>query len=92
MRALAEAEGLDLSRCSAYSDSFNDLPMLTMVGTPCAINPDSRLRDHARANGWRVRDYRTGRKAARVGLLTAACAGAATGSVAAGMAIRKRVL
>jgi HAD superfamily hydrolase (TIGR01490 family) len=92
VRALAESEGLDLDRCSAYSDSFNDMPMLTMVGEPCAINPDSRLRDHARANGWRVRDYRTGRKAARFGLFAAACAGAATGSVAAGMAIRRRVL
>ncbi|MDQ4008605.1 MAG: HAD-IB family hydrolase [Actinomycetota bacterium] len=91
VRALAEAEGLDLARCAAYSDSFNDLPMLGMVGEPCAINPDSRLRDHAREHGWRVRDYRTGRKAARVGLLAAACAGAATGSVAAGMAIRRRV-
>jgi HAD superfamily hydrolase (TIGR01490 family) len=90
--ALAEAEELDLSRCAAYSDSFNDLPMLTMVGEPCAINPDSRLRDHARARGWRVRDYRTGRKAARVGLVAAAAAGAATGSVAAGMAIRRRVV
>jgi len=92
VRALADSEGLDLSRCSAYSDSFNDLPMLSMVGEPCAINPDSRLRDHARAHGWRVRDYRTGRKAARVGLLAAAAAGAATGSVAAGVAIRRRVV
>jgi HAD superfamily hydrolase (TIGR01490 family) len=92
VRALADSEGLDLSRCSAYSDSYNDLPMLSMVGQPCAINPDSKLKDHARANGWRVRDYRTGRKAARVGLLTAAAAGAATGSVAAGMAIRRRVV
>jgi HAD superfamily hydrolase (TIGR01490 family) len=92
VRALAETEGLELSRCAAYSDSFNDLPMLTMVGEPCAINPDSRLRDHAKTHGWRVRDYRTGRKAARVGFFAAAAAGAATGSVAAGMAIRRRVV
>jgi phosphoserine phosphatase len=92
VRALAEAEGLDLDRCSAYSDSYNDLPMLEMVGAPCAINPDNRLREHARALDWRVRDYRTGRKAARVTLFAAACAGAATGSVAAGMAIRRRVV
>lgn len=72
VRAIAGREGLDLERCSAYSDSFNDLPMLSLVGRPCAINPDHRLRDHARAQGWRVRDYRTGRKAARAGVLTAA--------------------
>jgi HAD superfamily hydrolase (TIGR01490 family) len=91
VKALAEREGLDLARCSAYSDSYNDLPMLTLVGDPCAINPDARLRDHARAQGWRVRDYRTGRKAARAGLLTAALAGAATGGVAAALAIRRKV-
>lgn len=91
IRAIAEREGLDLQRCSAYSDSYNDLPMLNLVGDPCVINPDSRLRDHARANDWRVRDYRTGRKAARAGLFAAGVAGAAAGSVAAGLAIRRRV-
>src|SRR3954447_20800952 len=91
VRALAEREGLDLARCSAYSDSYNDLPMLSLVGDPCVINPDSRLRDHARAHGWRVRDYRTGRKAARAGLLTAALAGAATGGAAAAVAVRRRM-
>ncbi len=91
VKALAEREGLDLSRCAAYSDSHNDLPMLSLVGDPCVINPDSRLRDHARANGWRVRDYRTGRKAARAGLATALAAGAVTGTVAAGAALRRRL-
>jgi HAD superfamily hydrolase (TIGR01490 family) len=91
VRALAEREGLDLSRCAAYSDSSNDLPMLSLVGDPCAVNPDGKLRDHARRNGWRIRDYRTGRKAAKLGLVTAAAAGAVTGSIAAGVAIRRRV-
>ena len=62
---LAEAEGFDLSRCYAYSDSFNDMPMLTMVGHPVAINPDSKLRKYASENGWDVKDFRTVRKAAR---------------------------
>ena len=83
-------EGLDLARCSAYSDSFNDLPMLGLVGDPCAINPDARLRAHAREQGWRIRDYRTGRKAARAGLLVGAVAGAVSGAVAAGVALRGR--
>ncbi|HEX5772179.1 MAG TPA: HAD-IB family hydrolase [Nocardioidaceae bacterium] len=91
IRALADREGLDLSRCSAYSDSYNDLPMLALVGDPCVINPDHRLRDHARANGWRVRDYRTGRKAARAGLVAAGVAGAVSGTIAAGVAIRRKL-
>ncbi|MFS3129784.1 HAD family hydrolase [Nocardioides sp. Bht2] len=90
IKALAAREGLDLSRCSAYSDSSNDLPMLSLVGDPVAINPDPRLRDHARAEGWRIRDYRTGRKAARAGLLAGAAIGAVAGALAAAGATRRR--
>lgn len=88
--ALADREGLDVSRCSAYSDSANDIPLLELVGHPCAINPDARLRAHAKARGWRVRDYRTGRKAARVGVPALAGVGAAAGGVIAGAALRRR--
>jgi HAD superfamily hydrolase (TIGR01490 family) len=90
VRALACAEDLDLSRCAAYSDSANDIPILSLVGHPYAINPDSRLRKHARAQGWRLRDYRTGRKAVRIGLPAAAGMGAVAGGVLAGIAIRRR--
>jgi len=90
VKALAEKEGLDLSLCSAYSDSANDLPMLSLVGDPCAVNPDHKLRAHARAMGWRIRDYRTGRKAARIGFAATALGGAVTGAVAAGLAARTR--
>jgi len=61
IRALADREGLDLSRCSAYSDSVNDLPMLSLVGHPVAVNPDAHLRREARAKGWEIRDFRTGK-------------------------------
>jgi len=90
VHALADREGLDLSACAAYSDSANDIPMLSLVGQPCAINPDGKLRAHAREQGWRVRDYRTGRKAAKVGLPTAAGLGAAAGAVAAALSARRK--
>jgi HAD superfamily hydrolase (TIGR01490 family) len=64
-QAKAAGEGLDLRRCTAYSDSVNDVPMLSVVGTAVAINPDSALRDVARERGWQIRDFRTGRKAAK---------------------------
>ncbi|GAB4009486.1 HAD family hydrolase [Nocardioides ultimimeridianus] len=86
VQALAEREGLDLSRCSAYSDSSNDLPMLGLVGDPCAINPDPKLRAYAREHGWRIRDYRTGRRAARAGVLVG---GAASGAAIAGAVVRR---
>ncbi|MCM2420879.1 HAD-IB family hydrolase [Streptomyces sp. RKAG293] len=90
VRALAAAEGLQLSRCAAYSDSANDIPMLSLVGHPYAINPDTRLRKHARAQGWRLRDYRTGRKAAKIGIPAAAGVGAVAGGAVAAVAIHRR--
>jgi len=90
VRALAEREGLDLSRCTAYSDSANDIPMLTAVGHAVAVNPDTALRAQARAQGWEIRDFRTGRKAAKVGVPAAAGVGALTGGVVAGLALRRR--
>jgi HAD superfamily hydrolase (TIGR01490 family) len=68
VRGLAAREGLDLRRCTAYSDSSNDVPMLSVVGTAVAVNPDPSLRDTARKRGWEIRDFRTGRKAAKIGV------------------------
>jgi HAD superfamily hydrolase (TIGR01490 family) len=90
VRALAAAEGLELERCAAYSDSANDIPMLSLVGYPYAINPDSRLRGHARELGWRLRDYRTARKAAKATVPAAAGVGALAGGAAAAVAIQRR--
>jgi HAD superfamily hydrolase (TIGR01490 family) len=89
VRILAAEEGLDLSLCSAYSDSANDVPMLSLVGMPYAINPDRRLRRHARERGWRIRDFRRARRAARAGLAAAALAGAVGGASAAAAALRR---
>ena len=54
MRAVAEREGIDLSRSTAYSDSHTDLAFLEAVGHPVAVNPDRKLRRVARERGWRV--------------------------------------
>lgn len=86
--ALAEREGLDLSRCAAYSDSCNDLPMLRLVGHPNVVNPDARLRAEARRQGWPVYDFDSGRRVTIVALPVAAGAGAVAGGVAAGLARR----
>ena len=89
IRALAHEHGLDLAHCFAYSDSYNDLPMLSLVGHPCAINPDGRLLAHAAEQDWQIQDYRSGRKAARLGLLGAGGAGAMAGALATGYAVRR---
>jgi HAD superfamily hydrolase (TIGR01490 family) len=89
MRALADREGYRLSSCHAYSDSANDLPMLTAVGHPHAVNPDHRLKQYAVKEGWPVVEYRAGVKFLRVGLPAAAGIGATAGAVSAGVALRR---
>ncbi|MFI5781411.1 HAD family hydrolase [Nocardia sp. NPDC051570] len=57
MERLAASEGYDLSRCYAYSDSVTDLPMLSAVGHPTAVNPDRNLRREAISHGWPVLEF-----------------------------------
>lgn len=83
VRAVAEREGLDLAQCAAYSDSSNDIPMLSIVGRPVAVNPDSTLLAHARSNDWQVRDFRRRQQVKRYALPAAAGAG----GLALGMAV-----
>jgi HAD superfamily hydrolase (TIGR01490 family) len=83
VRTLAVREGLNLRRCTAYSDSINDVPMLSLVGTAVAINPDAQLREVAREKGWEIRDFRTARKAAKIGVPSALAIGAVGGALAA---------
>jgi HAD superfamily hydrolase (TIGR01490 family) len=90
VQELAAREGLDLAQCSAYSDSINDIPMLSLVGTAVAVNPDSALRAEAGDRGWEIRDFRTGRKAIRVGVPIAVGASAVAGGIAGGVMIRRR--
>ena len=83
VRSLAIREGLNLRRCTAYSDSINDVPMLSLVGTAVAVNPDGKLREVARERGWEIRDFRTARKAAKIGVPSALALGAVGGALAA---------
>jgi HAD superfamily hydrolase (TIGR01490 family) len=53
-RALTTRLGAALEDCWAYSDSRNDIPLLTMVGHRVVVNPDSRLATHARRLGWPI--------------------------------------
>lgn len=91
VRALANRDGLDLQQCYAYSDSANDLPLLSSVGHPVAVNPDSDLREQARDNAWPVYNFRRERAMTRVGIPAAATAGlAAAAGVAVGIAVARR--
>lgn len=54
IQELAAERGYDLAACSAYSDSVTDLPMLTAVGHPTAVNPDRQLQRAALERGWPI--------------------------------------
>ena len=48
----ARANQVELADSSAYSDSIFDLPMLSKVGHPVAVNPDPRLLAYATLRRW----------------------------------------
>jgi HAD superfamily hydrolase (TIGR01490 family) len=54
IREHAHTKGHDLNECFAYSDSYSDVPMLSVVGHPAAVNPDTKLERLARTYGWPV--------------------------------------
>ncbi len=54
MREYAERNDINLSDSYAYSDSISDLPMLSIVGHPAAVNPDFRLKQTAMQHDWAI--------------------------------------
>ena len=58
IKKLAKERGISLKRSYAYSDSHNDLYMLTRVGHPVAVNPDKTLERFAKAAHWKILDFK----------------------------------
>lgn len=54
VREHALANGHDLETCFAYSDSYSDVPMLSIVGNPAAVNPDRKLKLLASTYHWPI--------------------------------------
>jgi len=52
--AFAASVGANLKDCYAYSDSIADIPLLTVVGHPVAVNPDASLLKHATHHSWPI--------------------------------------
>lgn len=50
----AQAGGHNLADCFAYSDSYSDVPMLSVVGKPAAVNPDRKLARLATTYQWPI--------------------------------------
>jgi HAD superfamily hydrolase (TIGR01490 family) len=56
----SRGNSLDQYESWFYSDSINDLPLLSRVTHPVAVDPDTRLERIARERGWRVISLRHG--------------------------------
>lgn len=50
----ARDNGHELAECFGYSDSYSDVPMLSVVGRPAVINPDPKLLRLARTYQWPI--------------------------------------
>lgn len=59
LRAAKEEPLASLADSILYSDSFNDLPLLSAVTTAVAVDPDPRLAAEAQARGWEIRSLRS---------------------------------
>jgi phosphoserine phosphatase len=53
----ARAHDVDLAKSFFYTDSYTDLPMLERVGVARVVNPDTRLKRHAKRVGWHVDEW-----------------------------------
>jgi len=61
LQQYAAAGGIDLAESFAYADALSDLPMMELVGSPVAVNPDARLSQLASQRGWRIERWRMAR-------------------------------
>jgi phosphoserine phosphatase len=55
--AFAREHAVDLAKSFFYTDSYTDLPMLERVGIQRVVNPDTRLKRHAKRVGWQVDEW-----------------------------------
>jgi len=54
VQAFAAEHDIDLAESHAYSDSYYDVPLLSIVGSPHAINPDPRMAAVAALRRWPI--------------------------------------
>lgn len=63
LAAWLAARGWDqalMAAASFYSDSINDLPLLSRVAHPVAVDADAKLAEVANARGWAAMKFRRG--------------------------------
>ena len=87
VRAFGAGHGVDLAASFAYSNGDEDVPFLSAVGHPWAVNPGRHLLAHAKATGWPVLRFAgRGRPGASQVARTAAAYGGMVTAMATGVA------
>src|SRR6266536_2259500 len=87
VRSFAMAKGVDLRSSYAYSNGDEDVPFLSAVGHPRAVNPGRHLLAHAREDDWPVLRFAArGRPGAAQVARTAAAYGGMFTAMATGVA------
>lgn len=54
----AQKRGMDLKNCFFYADSVHDVPLLSSIGKPHAVNPDWGLKREALKKGWPILEFK----------------------------------
>jgi putative phosphoserine phosphatase/1-acylglycerol-3-phosphate O-acyltransferase len=89
VRAFAKREGVDLDQSFAYANGDEDVPFLSAIGHPFAVNPQPELAEAAERGGWPV--LRTKARPRRLDpkpvVRTAAIYGSLIGAGVAGVAL-----
>jgi putative phosphoserine phosphatase/1-acylglycerol-3-phosphate O-acyltransferase len=84
VRELAAAHGVELAGSFAYSNGYEDLPLLRSVGRPRPLNAEPRLAAEAARRGWPVRSFGS---RGRPGVSTVARTAAAYGGLIGGFGV-----
>lgn len=53
-KAICKEQGFDPAQCYAYGDTANDIPFLKLFGHPHAVDPDEKLAEEAKRQGWPI--------------------------------------
>lgn len=54
IKKIAPSQNWNLTKSYAYSDHYSDIPLLEVVGSPVAVNPDDKLRQEAQKHNWPI--------------------------------------
>jgi len=74
-KELEETYNLDLTKSYFYTDSYDDLPLMEIVGKPRPVNPDNKLSAHSFQQDWPVLRFTEENKSDFTNLLRTGMAG-----------------